>query len=87
MTIIPYMNRRSLQSDPNLHFQSLGDAAMWAYDEMEIKPDDLDTIVFRFRIIDSEEDFTISLSRKDGFTVAAMGWMDLPGFNLRLGNE
>ena len=33
---------------------------------MYTKPDDTDTIQKRFRIIDTEEDFTVSFSKKDG---------------------
>ena len=51
---------------------------------MYTQPDNTDTIQKRFRIIDTEEDFTVSFSKKDGDIIAPVGWFGLCGnSNLR----
>ncbi len=77
MTIIPYVKPGCLDSNTLRHFNTVRDAIKWAFDDMDRQPDNTDTIQKRFRIIDTEEDFTVSLSKKDGEIVVPVGWFGL----------
>ena len=66
MTIIPYIRSGCLDSNTLRHFNTIREAVEWAFDDMYTQPDNTDTIQKRFRIIDTEEDFTVSFSKKDG---------------------
>lgn len=81
MTIIPYVAHGCLDSDTLRHFNTIRDAVKWAFDDMYTQPDNIDTIQKRFRIIDTEEDFTVSFSKKDGNIIARIGWFGLCGTN------
>lgn len=79
MTIIPYTRQIYLSSV--YCFKTLTEAANWAYQQMIDKPDDCSTHIFRFRIVDTGEDFDCSFSKKDGDILMELGWMNLVGFN------
>ncbi len=79
MTIIPYIRSGCL--DSTWRFNTIRDAAQWAFDDMYTQPYNTDTIQKRFRIIDTDEDFTVSFSKKDGEIIAPIGWFGLCGMN------
>lgn len=81
MTIIPYVKPGCLDSNTMRHFNTIRDAVEWAFDDMYTQPDNTDTIQKRFRIIDTEEDFTVSFSKKDGDIIAPIGWFGLCGMS------
>lgn len=81
MTIIPYVKPGCLQSDTKYHFKSLQEAATWAFYQMENKPDDSDSCIFRFRIIDTEEDISFMFDKRRDEISRCIGWMNLCGFN------
>lgn len=80
MTIIPYIRAGCLDSNTSRHFNTIRDAVKWVFDEFT-KPDSINTIQRRFRIIDTEEDFAVSFSKKDGDIIAPIGWFGLCGIN------
>lgn len=61
-------------------FKTLNEAAVWAYQEMLDKPSNCSDIVFKFRIIDTEEDIFFSFGKKDGKILRQMGWMTIDGW-------
>lgn len=73
MTIIPYIRSGCLDSNTLRHFNTMREALEWAFDDMYTQPDNTDTIQKRFRIIDTEEDFTVSFSKEDGNIFAPPG--------------
>lgn len=61
MIIIPYNGVGNLNSNSMYHFTSLRDAMSYAYNRFLLKNvDNEDSVTTRFRILDSEEDFTIT---------------------------
>ena len=79
MIIIPYVRTGYLDSNTLRHFNTITEAVEWAFNDMYTQPDNIDAIQKRFRIIDTEEDFTVSFSKKDGDIIAPIGWFGLCG--------
>jgi hypothetical protein len=80
MTIIPYISSGCLDSNTLRHFNTIREAVEWAFDDMYTQPDNTDTVQKRFRIIDTEEDFTVSFGKEDGNIFTPLGgWFRLCG--------